>query len=60
METVQSYDDPQGATSSPGLTKVAAQSEPEGGYLTPGMEAEVVEKHTRGAKAELLLHNAWL
>lgn len=59
METVQSYDDdPLGATSPPGLAKVAAQSEAEGGYLTPGMKADAAEKHTRGAKSELLLHSA--
>lgn len=60
METVQSYDDPLKATSLPGLIKVTARPEPEGGHLIPGMEAEVAKKQTRGAKSGLLLHYTWL
>lgn len=41
---VLSYDDPLGAMSPSGLTKVAAQPEPKGGSLTLGLEAEVAEK----------------
>ena len=42
------------------LNKVAAQSEPEGGCLTPGLKVEVAETHTRGAKSELLLPSTQL
>lgn len=57
MKTVESYNDPLRAMSPPGLIKFAAQPEPERGYLTPGMEAEVAEKHIRSVKSELFLHN---
>lgn len=46
LETGRSHSDPPGATSPPGLTKVVDYPEPEGGYPTPGTEAEVAAKHT--------------
>ena len=58
-EMVKSSDDPLAATRGP-LDKAATQSEPGRGRPSPSINVEVAEKHTRGAKAELLLHKAQL